>query len=51
MKNIDKVRTADLEDLIKILGCKCCIYGKCEDCVDHTCEEGISAWLDLEEEE
>lgn len=53
MKNIDRIRNMDVEELVRLLkkgdSCDCCVY---EDsiCPSGACQQGIEKWLNMEHE-
>lgn len=51
MKNIDKIRQMNSDELAKLMDtrCKCCIYEICYKGAD--CELGIREWLEQEVDE
>ena len=55
MKNIDKIKQMNAEELAYILGCEQCIFHGKRDCADYhaidLCHEGIEHWLESEVEE
>ena len=55
MKQIDRIRNMNAEELAHILGCEQCIFYDKRDCADYhamdLCLEGIEHWLESEVEE